>query len=140
MDPMTGAFAYYDFDDQSQSIRYTPGAVQAKYYNNEENFPPGFRTTDDSWVNYWREGQNQFLGWDITLPGSGNGAKSMGLELGNSDAFASCQVKKVFRAVCLRAPEDVLDRNKVDDMITTFKTGYSMKQTFAETADYCKGL
>ena len=36
------------------------------------------------------------------LPGSGNGAKSLGEEFGG-DAFATCQVEKVFRAVCLRA-------------------------------------
>jgi len=139
MDPMAGAFAYYDFDESSQSIQYTPGFVQDKYFNNEENFPPGYVTTDDSWMNYWREGQNQFLGWDPLLDGYGNGAKSMGQELGNSDAFASCQVKKVFRAVCLRAPEDIIDRGKVANMVVSFKNGYSMKQTFAEAADYCKG-
>ena len=90
-------------------------------------------------MNYWREGQNQFLGWDISLPGSGNGAKSMGQELANSDAFASCQVKKVFRAMCLRDPENLSDRNQVDLMVNSFKGGYNMKQTFAEAAVYCMG-
>ena len=140
MDPMAGAFAYYDFDEGSQSIQYTPGFVQDKYRNNNQNFPPGYVTTDDSWINYWRDGQNQFLGWDLTRDGYGAGAKTMGEELGNSDAFASCQVKKVFRAVCLRAPEDFDDRTEVDNMIASFRGGYSMKQTFAEAAVYCKGL
>ena len=143
MDPLAGAFAYYDFDETSQSLQYTPGAVQPKYFNNDTNFETGYRTTDDSWVNYWREGQNQFLGWAQTGPGStgsGFGAASMGEELGNSDAFASCQVKKVFRAVCLREPEDAADRFQVDQMVTSLKTGYRMKQTFAEAAVYCMGL
>ena len=54
-------------------------------------------------------------------------------------AFAACQVKKVFRAVCFREPEDIFDRDEIGDMITSFKNGYSMKQTFAEAAVYCKG-
>ena len=139
MDPMAQAFAYYNFDEASGSIEYTPGQVQPKYFNNEDNFPFGFRTPDDRWDNYWRSGQNQFLGWDGSLPGSGNGAKSLGEELANSDAFASCQVKKVFRAVCLRAPEDAGDRSQLQQMVASFKSGYRMKQAFAEAAVYCMG-
>lgn len=139
MDPLAGAFAYYNFNEMTGTIEYTPGVVQPKYFNNDTNFEPGFRTTDDSWMNYWRSGQNQFLGWDSSLPGSGNGAKSMGEELANSDAFASCQVKKVFRNVCLREPEDANDRFQVTQMINSFKAGYRMKQTFAEAAVYCMG-
>ncbi|MGY8794966.1 MAG: hypothetical protein ACKVJN_07530 [Woeseiales bacterium] len=139
MDPMAGAFAYYDFDETTQQIVYTQGAVQPKYFNNDTNFEPGYRTTDDSWMNYWRNGQDQFLGWDTNLTGTGNGAASMGQELGNSDAFASCQVKKVFRAVCLREPEDAADRLQVSQMVTSLKAGYRMKQTFAEAAVYCMG-
>jgi hypothetical protein len=139
MDPMAQAFAYYNFNPTSGSIEYTPGVVQPKYFNNDANFPYGFRTPDDAWENRWRVGQNEFLGWDPGLPGSGNGAKSMGAELANSDAFAYCQVKKVFRAVCLRAPEDATDRAQLAQMVTSFKSGYRMKQTFAEAAVYCMG-
>ena len=141
MDPLAGAFAYYNFDDEvTQSLQYTPGVVQPKYFNNDTNFEFGYRTTDDSWSNYWREGQNQFLGWDNQLTGSGFGAASMGQELANSDAFARCQVKKVFRAVCLREPENLADRTQVDNvMVPSFKAGYQMKQTFAEAAVYCMG-
>jgi hypothetical protein len=53
MDPMAGAFAYYNFDEQS-GIEYTPGVVQPKYFNNNANFEFGYVTTDDSWANYWR--------------------------------------------------------------------------------------
>ena len=140
MDPLAGAFAYYNFNEMTGSIEYTPGVVQPKYFNNDANFEFGFRTTDDSWFNYWRDGQNQFLGWDPLLPGSGFGAASMGQELANSDAFARCQVKKVFRAVCLREPEDVNDRTQIDTvMVPSFKAGYDMKRTFAEAAVYCMG-
>ena len=140
MDPMAQAFAYYDFDEATGSIEYTPGQVQPKYFNNDANFPFGFRTPDDSWDNYWREGQNSFLGWDPSLPGSGQGAKSLGVEIASSDAFASCQVKKVFRAVCLRAPEDANDRAQVTQMASLFQNGgYNMRETFARAAVYCMG-
>jgi hypothetical protein len=140
MDPMAQAFAYYNYDEASGALQYTAGNVQPKYFNNDLNFPSGYRTPDDHWDNYWRKGQNAYLGFDAALPGSGDGAKSLGMELGNSHAFASCQVKKVFRTVCLRAPEDITDRNKVDQIIATFRgTGYRMKQVFADTAVHCMG-
>ncbi len=140
MDPLAGAFAYYDYDEAAQRLVYTPGNVQSKYFNNDLNFPQGYRTTDDSWENYWREGQNSYLGFDGTLAGAGNGAKSMGQELGRSYAFAACQVKKVFRTVCLRDAENQSDRDAVDAIVTTFRSsGYRMKQVFADTAVHCMG-
>ncbi len=140
MDPMAQAFAYYNYDENAGALEYTAGVVQPKYFNNDLNFPPGFRTPDDSWDNYWRKGQNSYLGFDPALTGSGQGAKSLGQELGNSQAFAACQVKKAFRAVCLRDPQDGADRSRVDEIITAFRgTGYRMKQVFADAAVHCMG-
>jgi len=141
MDPMAQAYAYYDFDETLGRIVYTPGQVQAKYFHNDNNFRPGFVTPDDAWVNYWREGQNQLLGWDTAMPASGSGAASMGAELANSTAFAQCQVKKAFRAVCFRDPVDATDRSKIDEIVASFRSGgsYRMKQVFAEAAVYCMG-
>ncbi len=140
MDPLAGAFAYYDYDETSQSLVYNNTQVHSKYFNNDLNFPQGHRTTDDSWENRWRVGQNAYLGFDGALPGAGNGAKSLGEELGKSEAFASCQVRKVFRTVCLRDAEDSLDRSAVDAITATFRgTGYDLKQVFADTAVHCMG-
>ena len=147
MDPMAQAFAYYNFSDASGRLEYTAGNVQPKYFNNDLNFPQGFRTPDDSWDNYWREGQNAYLGFSLGLPGSGSGAKSLGEELANSDAFAACQVRKVFRAVCLREPDlgdpvDNSDSVAFNSIKESFRNGvpaYSMKRVFAETAVYCMG-
>jgi len=140
MDPMAQAFAYYNYDETAGALEYTVGVVHPKYFNNDLNFPQGFRTPDDTWDNYWRKGQNAYLGFDPALTGSGQGAKSLGEELGNSHAFAACQVKKAFRAVCLRDPENPADRSKVDEIITTFRsTDYKMKQVFADAAVHCMG-
>ena len=140
MDPMAQAFAYYNFNENSGSIEFTDGAVQPKYFINAETFKYGYVTPDDSWDNYWRNGQNALLGWDAGLTGSGNGAKELGMELANSRAFASCQVKKVFKTVCLREPGDAADRTEVDTITNSFIAGnYNMKSVFAQSAVYCMG-
>ena len=140
MDPLAQAFAYYNFDEASGQIQYTPGQVQPKYLINADNFKPGYVTPDDGWSNYWREGANMVLGWSPTLPGSGHGAKSMGEELANSEQFARCQVEKVFRTVCLRPPVNAADRNEVNRVMGIFRgQGYQVKDVFAETAAYCRG-
>jgi hypothetical protein len=77
----------------------------------------------------------------------------MGMELANSYAFAQCQVRKVFKAVCLKEPAELInssttpptvlstaDEDEVAAMTDNFRaSGYNLKQVFAETADYCKG-
>jgi hypothetical protein len=145
MDPMAQAFAYYDFvntDDEGTNgfMQYINGVVDPKYHINSANFQYGFVTPDDSWNNYWRSGPNaELLGWDPALSGGGNGAKSMGRELAHSEAFAQCQVKKVFRAVCLRDAGES-DRSSFESMVTSFKqSGYNLKRVFAESAVYCMG-
>lgn len=148
MDPLAQAFAYYDYDLVAGRILYngagtvdavTGTRVQPKYLINSDNFKHGYVTTSDGWDNYWRIGPNAALGWDPNLSGSGAGAKSLGMELANSDAFAGCQVKKAFRAMCLRPPVDVADHNEVAAMTQRFKVGYNMKRVFAEAAVYCMG-
>jgi len=146
MDPLARAFAYYDFDNGTamapgtMRLVYTDGTVQPKYFNNNTNFAPGFVTPDDEWTNRWRKGQNSLLGWSSSLPGTGTGAKSMGDELANSTAFAQCQVEKVFKTVCFRAPGNAADRAQVATMTNNFRTnGYRLKQVFAESAVYCMG-
>jgi hypothetical protein len=140
MDPLAQAFAYYDYDDAGGRLVYTNNQVRPKYFNNDETFRPGFITPDDRWDNYWRHGRNALLGWDSALPGRGQGAKSMGRELAGSERFARCQVEKVFRNVCFRAPSDAQDRARIDAMTTSFKSnGYKLKRVFAEAATYCMG-
>jgi hypothetical protein len=145
MEPLAEAYAYFDYvypegDEDGGQLSYTSDVVQPKYLINSNNFKDGYATWDDSWINYWREGSNSALGWDNSLPDRGNGAKSLGVELANSHAFAECQVTKAFEAVCLRSPEDTTDRTQIENMTASFKnSGYHMKQVFAEAAVYCAG-
>ena len=152
MDGMAGAFAYYEWDYTSDktdgNLVFTDGAVSAKHLINSSNFEPGYQMTDDSWVNYWRNGQNWLLGWgtavnpDARGNETGNGAKSLGRELANSNAFAQCQVDKVFEAVCLRGAGEFFgqDRTVRDNIVTAFKnSNYNMRDVFTDVAAHCKG-
>lgn len=157
MDPLAQAFAYYNYDynveadpdgENGQIVYNADGQVdpetqlrvQAKYWINSNNFPFGYVTMDDTWDNYWRTGQNQTIGWSNQLSGTGSGAKSMGEELANSQTFANCQVKKVFKNVCLRKPQDQADRTAIAQIQSEFMgDNYNIKNVFAATADYCKG-
>jgi hypothetical protein len=138
MDPLAQAFAHYDFDETASALVYDSSQVHEKYFNNDTTFADGFVTPDDSWHNHWRQGQNALLGWNQSLPGQGSGAKSLGEELAGSQAFAQCQVKKVFKAVCLREP-DVGDAGQINTMTSAFQGAYNLKQVFADAAGYCMG-
>ncbi|WP_085949190.1 hypothetical protein [Aliiglaciecola lipolytica] len=157
MDPLAQAFAYYEYSYNSdadpdglsgrlsynmagQNDAITGSRVTAKHQINSNNFPYGYVIQNDQWDNYWRAGINKNLGWDENLPGSGSGAKTMGQELAHSEQFAQCQVKKVFKNVCLRSPQDGDDWTQVDSMVGNFKnSGYQIKRVFADAANYCKG-
>ena len=158
MDPLAQAFAYYEwtyptdnpdagqltYDSTSRAVDLTDSSkgttrAQPKYLINSSNFEYGYVTRDDSWANYWRDGPNAVLGW-AGPASSGQGAKSMGVELANSEAFASCQVRKAFETVCFRDPMDsAADRTKINQIVAGIGVGaVNMKQIFAETASYCK--
>jgi hypothetical protein len=145
MDPLNQAFAYYNYvypdgNEDGGQLVYTENSVQGKFLINPDNFKYGYITQDDSWINYWREGPNSLLGWDtngLSLPASGNGARSMGTELANTRAFASCQVKKTFKTVCFRDPNNS-ELNTITDAF--IGDSYNMKTVFAKVADACKGI
>ncbi len=153
MDALAGAFAYYNFVPTCDvdagtcptfnipgQMVYTPGQVQQKYAINTGNFPQGYVTIDDSWFNHWRSGPNSWFGFSSSLPGSGNGAKSFGQEIENSQEFANCQVTKAFQQMCLRAPSNAADAAEVTQITSDFvSSNYNMKTAFGETAVYCMG-
>jgi len=137
MDGLAGAYAYYDWDENQERLVHTPGSVQDKYLQNANTFPFGFVTTDNSWVNYWREGQNANLGWRGASD-RGFGAKSMGEEIADSRAFSVCQVEKVFKHVCFRPPKSQADRDAIESIADQFETnGHLMKSVFAAAAEHC---
>jgi hypothetical protein len=139
MDPLAGAFAYFEWDDAAQRVVHTPGTVQGKYLINSNSFPGGYVTTDNRWDNFWRSGDNASLGWRAPASG-GYGPQSLGLEVAESRAFSVCQVEKVFEQVCFRPPRDATEIQLVRDIATEFESsGYRMKTVFARAAVHCMG-
>jgi hypothetical protein len=138
MDPLAGAFAYFDWDENQERMVHTPGVVQEKYLQNGNVFPFGYVTTDNSWINYWREGQNSILDWRGASD-RGFGAKSLGAEVAASRAFSVCQVEKVFKHVCFRGPKDQADRDVIEAAADAFEANgiYRMKGVFASVAEHC---
>lgn len=137
MDPMAGAYAYYDFDETAGRVVYTRGMVQPKMVLNANISPFGFETVDDRWDNFWREGPNSLFDWRGPVTG-GFGLKSMGAEVASTRAFSICQVEKAFEHVCFRPPNDALDVAQVDLVSQEFETeNYNMKNVFAKLAVYC---
>ncbi|MEH6909753.1 MAG: hypothetical protein V7459_04135 [Oceanicoccus sp.] len=166
MDAMAQAFSYHHYDYPSEAeapgrteeerkemgrMVYTSGSVQEKYLNNEGNFREGYVTENDHWINYWRTGPNaQKIGWFDSIASSsidaavnpayseGDGAASLGRELANSDAFAYCQVKKAFKTVCLRDPQQSDDQSSFETIVSDFKSGgFDMKRAFIDIAVHC---
>ncbi len=140
MDGLAGAFAHYDFDEDAQQLVYTPDSVQPKFLNDAGAFRFGFATTDDSWINYWRTGPNEYVGWNGPGSGAGTGAKSLGMELAQTRQFAKCQVRQAFEKICYRTPNGAADEQAVETIATSFESNNrSMKRVFAETALHCMG-
>jgi len=160
MDPLTGAYAHFEFDDPTPdeangdgSVTYNaadPTTVDGhKYLINSGNFEHGYVTTDHSWENYWRTGPNAKLNWgwgvtnnpDLALPnpGSGSGPASLGKEVAASEAFAQCQVEKVYKFVCLQAPK-ATDAAQLGIITTAFRDSqYNLREVFADVAPMCMG-
>ena len=163
MDGMMGAFAYYEWtyttDVETGQMTYNSAPityliegnsytsrVSKKLRINPNNFPSGFFMVNDSWINYWRTGVNANMGWglDATLspsnatqaPYSNSGAASLGREMANTEAFARCQVVKVYRHICFNDPSETT----LQTMVTNFKgSNFNMQTVFADAAINCQG-
>jgi hypothetical protein len=139
MDPLAGAFAYFEFDEAQGRVVHTPGQVQPKYLINANSFPWGFVTVSNRWDNFWRSGPNAALGWRAAESG-GYGPKTLGIEVASSRAFSECQVEKTFERVCFHPPGNPAERAEVARIADVFEAdGYSMRRVFAEVAAFCMG-
>ena len=108
MDPMAQAFAYYNYDEATGALQYTSTVnVQPKYFNNDLNFPQGFRTPDDHWDNYWRKGQNAYLGFDpVTARAVATARSRWAKSSATATLLLPARSRKYSSAVCLRDPEN----------------------------------
>jgi hypothetical protein len=135
MDGLAGAFAYYDFVDDT--LVYDSSKVQPKVLVNANTFPDGYANQDDGWINLWNRGQNAALGWHGQT--EGKGAKELGEMLTQTDAFAACMSERVFEKLCLSKPRSEADREMVQKNAETFaaNNSFNMKQLFIDTSVNC---
>ena len=133
-DGLRGAYAYYNFS--GGQLVYTQGQVQGKM-NQNNYFPQGFVTTNDSWINLWATGQNASLGWRGET--QGNGAASIGMMFTKSRAFSQCMAKKVFKLVCIKEAKNTEDLAKIEALATQFEAGgeYNLKKLIAAASVGC---
>ena len=133
-DGLRGAYAYYNFT--GGRLAYTPGQVQGKM-NQNNYYPQGFVTTNDSWINLWATGLNASLGWRGDT--SGSGASSLGRMFASSKAFSSCMARKVFKRVCLKDAITPYDVTSVNQMATQFEANseYNLKRLIVKTSAGC---
>lgn len=156
MDAFRGAFAKYDFANDvikysqfypngkgKDAMELMPFPVVKKMNDNQDVFPEGYETTDDSWMNFARSPANQELfGWrtsgssNVRGPAStdsisaGSGVKQFGKLIANSEAFSECMVQRVFSEVCKREPAG-FEKSLVESMARDFEAkGYNLKSLF----------
>lgn len=139
MDSLGGAFAYFDATDVEGVRVYsiTPEIVHKKFLQNSSNFPDGFVTENNSWINLWAEGTNKAIGWRGKQ--AGNGINDLGKLITETDLFPECMSRRVYSRVCM-ANLDEIDEKIIKDLSEKFvKSDYKMKNLFAEAAVLCLG-
>jgi hypothetical protein len=133
MDALRGAFARVDWNGQRITYTGAPNQVVNKMNRNADQYPQGFATTNDSFVNYSTQGRNKdAFGWRNAL--TGNGIGQFGAMLANSQGFSRCMVKRVFEAVCKRMPAES-ETSVVRQIADQFESdNYHMRNLFETVA------
>lgn len=157
LDGLAGAFAKWNFEFTDQMVRvngnveYTPGSIQPKMIQNAANYPAGYVTTDDSFVNYANLNANSAFGW--RGPQEGSGVAALGSMIAASKQFPRCMAERAFSQLCVNVDYTV-DRltrtqkeqllaaqNLIQGLADDFEaSGYQLRRLFAMTATMPKCL
>jgi hypothetical protein len=130
MDGFRGAFAFFDFTNNAQTMGTN---VVGKMTRNATEYPQGYRIFDNSIINnaILPKNADQF-GWRSS--NTGNGISAFGKTLADSRGFSRCMVRRAFTTVCRRPPlvsEESLVRSLADQFETD---GYHMRRMFENVA------
>lgn len=150
-DPIGNAFAYYDYDGESAddgAMVYRDHKVMengeevivdgvAPKINLNNVYSQGKPVVNDSWINLWNRGQNEYIGWGNSS--SGNGAKSLGKMLSETKQVRSCLSTKVFESVCYKKAVSDIDKEVINKYADDFDKDGNLKRLFAKIAVYCMG-
>ena len=139
LDGLAGAFAFYDFDATAGKLNYTLNAVQPKFVKDAKTFPFGYQDDRRLVDQLLAHGPNAFVGWHG--PGSGNGAKSLGMELAQDAPILRVPGEEACSrrsAIARRTAPRICRPCKT--IANSFEANNrSMKRVFADTAVYCMG-
>lgn len=151
LDGVAGAFVSFDYSGTAPSYTTTINATQpAKMHRMDAVFPQGYAIVDNSWQNFWTQGNNASLGWrsdNGVNVSAGTGARDFGKALAGTMAFSECTAKQVFAQVCMRAPTPK-ETALLKDTARNFETGfsytaasgpYNLKALFAAVSHFCFG-
>jgi hypothetical protein len=130
MDGFRGAFAFFDFTNNAQTISTN---VVGKMTRNATEYPQGYRIFDNSIINnaILPKNADQF-GWRSS--NTAMGIAGFGKTLADSRGFSRCMVRRAFTTVCRRPPlvsEETLVRSLADQFETD---GYHMRRMFENVA------
>jgi hypothetical protein len=117
MDGFRGAFAKWDFINNAPAYLgvsqgpFAPPTAQnglvVSKMNRDRNpnifieFPSGYVSTNDSWVNNSNRAVNALrFGWKGSFVAGGNGVNAFGNLIANSARFPTCMAKRVWESVC----------------------------------------
>lgn len=134
MDGLSGAFAKINFENDV--IRWS-SKVYPKYFHGEETYPEGYVTTDNSWINFLTESNNEVYGWPGQMTGSG--ILELGEMVANSKLYSECLVKRTFQTICRK--EYNLNDAVIKTMAGSFRAnGYKLKDLFTQVVsnENCK--
>lgn len=149
MDGFRGAFAKWDFDGMGikhSAVNTRGGAnnytiatdtrgVVNKMNVNNNVFPSGYITTDDSFINNATRPLNAALFEWRSSTTSGNGVAAFGAMVANSRRFSQCMAKRVFKAVCRKDLDMAKNQAALKKWGDEFESsGYQMKKLFENIA------
>lgn len=146
MDGFRGAFAKWDFDGmgikhtavntRGNAANYTIASnntgIVTKMNKNNDVYPAGHITTNDSFVNFANRSPNaETFEWRGATTSGGNGVNAFGTLLANSRRFSQCMATRVFKAVCRKELDPVQHRDLLVKWGDEFEaSGYKLKNLF----------
>jgi hypothetical protein len=142
MDAMSSAYRRFNYFEEAGNgaIRIGYPDDSGAYSRNTQIYPDGYRSPDDSWINYAVRNRNVAFGWNTGTSGqpiSGYGIHQFGQMLADSHGFSTCMTQRVFKEVCRRDPveAELAQGGTVDRLSQDFESnGYKLRRLFEKAA------
>jgi hypothetical protein len=133
LDPSAGAFAFIDFN-AAGTLTMARG-VLTKYLHHADQYPEGYVTQDDSWINTLARSNHptaKSFGW--RGPTEGKGILEWGRMISSAKSFSACLVKRTVATLC--SQDHALSDPWIEQLASEFESGdqYRLKDLFKRVA------